>query len=61
MPSWTGCAVRGLRPVPETLSEEEGEEFEAGYGALSRRAYPRGQYGTVFGFRRIVAVGHRAS
>lgn len=53
--------VRGtaLRPVLELLSDEEAAEFEAGYGALLRRAYPRGGHGTVFGFRRIFAVGHR--
>ncbi len=51
----------GLRPVLETLSPEEVGEFEAGYGDLLRRAYPRGGHGTVFAFRRIFAVGHRAS
>ncbi|MHA7208051.1 trans-aconitate 2-methyltransferase [Arthrobacter sp. MDT1-65] len=53
--------VRGtaLRPVLEVLSDEEAAEFEAGYGELLRRAYPRGGHGTVFGFRRIFAVGHR--
>lgn len=50
----------GLRPVLEALSEEEAREFEAGYGALLRSAYPRSGHGTVFGFRRIFAVGHRA-
>lgn len=53
--------VRGaaLRPVLDALSEDEAAEFEAGYGALLREAYPRGEHGTVFGFRRIFAVGHR--
>ncbi|THJ67394.1 trans-aconitate 2-methyltransferase [Arthrobacter echini] len=49
----------GLRPVLDVLSPQEGEEFEAGYGRRLREAYPRGPYGTVFGFRRIFAVGHR--
>ena len=54
--------VRGtaLRPVLEVLSAEEADEFEAGYGELLRTAYPRGGHGTVFGFRRIFAVGHRS-
>lgn len=49
----------GLRPVLEALSDDEGREFEAGYGELLRAAYPRDEHGTVFGFRRIFAVGHR--
>lgn len=49
----------GLRPVLDALSAEEAGEFEAGYGDLLRRAYPRGDHGTVFAFRRIFAVGHR--
>ncbi len=48
----------GLRPVLAALSEEEGREFEAGYGERLRAAYPRDEHGTVFGFRRIFAVGH---
>lgn len=53
--------VRGtaLRPVLEVLSDAEAAEFEAGYADLLRTAYPRDGYGTVFGFRRIFAVGHR--
>lgn len=50
----------GLRPILDALSADEAAEFEAGYGARLRAAYPRGEHGTVFGFRRIFAVGHRA-
>ena len=50
----------GLRPILDALSADEAEEFEAGYGELLRRAYPAGEHGTVFGFRRIFAVGHRS-
>ncbi len=53
--------VRGaaLRPVLETLTPGETAEFETGYAELLRKAYPRGDHGTVFGFRRVFAVGHR--
>ncbi|TKV28064.1 trans-aconitate 2-methyltransferase [Arthrobacter sp. NamB2] len=51
----------GLRPILDVLSAGETEEFEAGYGDMLRRAYPRTAIGTVFGFRRIFAVGHRAA
>ncbi|RJT79064.1 methyltransferase domain-containing protein [Arthrobacter cheniae] len=51
----------GLRPILDALSAEEGGEFEAGYGELLRAAYPRSGHGTVFGFRRLFAVGYRAA
>jgi trans-aconitate 2-methyltransferase len=53
--------VRGtaLRPVLDVLTPGEAADFEAGYAELLRTAYPRGGHGTVFGFRRIFAVGHR--
>lgn len=50
----------GLRPILNALSADEAAEFEAGYGALLRTAYPRGEHGTIFGFRRIFAVGSRS-
>ncbi|MHA7238829.1 trans-aconitate 2-methyltransferase [Arthrobacter sp. TMS1-12-1] len=55
--------VRGtaLRPVLDVLSPGEAADFEAGYAELLRDAYPRGEHGTVFGFRRIFAVGHRTA
>jgi trans-aconitate 2-methyltransferase len=49
----------GLRPVLAALSPSEAESFEADYAARLRDAYPRGQHGTLFGFRRIFAVGHK--
>ncbi len=51
----------GLRPVLDALPPGEAAEFETGYAKLLREAYPRSRHGTVFGFRRIFAVGHRAS
>ncbi len=53
--------VRGaaLRPVLAALSPAEGAEFEAGYAAALRQAYPPGVHGTVFPFRRIFAVGRK--
>jgi trans-aconitate 2-methyltransferase len=50
----------GLRPILAALSEVEGAEFEAEYRAALRAAYPTTERGTLFGFRRIFAVGHRA-
>jgi Trans-aconitate methyltransferase len=49
----------GLRPVLQALPPVEASEFEAEYSALLRDAYPRGEHGTVFPFRRIFAVGHK--
>ncbi|KNC18882.1 trans-aconitate methyltransferase [Arthrobacter sp. RIT-PI-e] len=55
--------VRGtaLRPVLTALSAEDGRDFETGYAELLRAAYPRTGHGTVLGFRRIFAVGHRSA
>jgi trans-aconitate 2-methyltransferase len=50
----------GLRPVLGALSSAEAAEFEASYSAALREAYPAGVGGTVFPFRRIFAVAHRA-
>lgn len=49
----------GLRPVLAMLSEADAAEFEAEYTAQLRSAYPCGPAGTVFGFRRVFAVGHK--
>lgn len=51
----------GLRPVLAALPDDERAEFEATYAAALREAYPPTPHGTLFGFRRIFAVGHRAS
>ncbi len=48
-----------LRPVLTALPTELHTGFLAELGDRLRRAYPGGRAGTVFGFRRIFAVGHR--
>lgn len=50
----------GLRPVLAALSPSDADEFSAEYARLLREAYPPGEHGTVFPFRRIFAVGHRS-
>ena len=50
----------GLRPVIATLDADQQAEFLAEYAALLREAYPRAPYGTIFPFRRVFAVAHRA-
>jgi len=54
--------VRGtaLRPVMAVLADDDAQRFETEYAAALRKAYPRGAHGTVFPFRRIFAVGHKA-
>jgi trans-aconitate 2-methyltransferase len=49
----------GLRPVLAALSVADGAAFEAEYAAELQHAYPRGEHGTLFPFRRIFAVGAR--
>jgi trans-aconitate 2-methyltransferase len=49
----------GLRPVLAALSAADGEEFSAELAARLRLAYPPGEQGTLFPFRRVFAVGHR--
>lgn len=53
--------VRGtaLRPVLTALPAASHEEFLGELGRRLRAVYPARAYGTVFGFRRIFAVGHR--
>ncbi|WP_104092025.1 trans-aconitate 2-methyltransferase [Arthrobacter sp. GMC3] len=46
----------GLRPVLAALSEADGQDFEAQYSLLLDAAYPRGEFGTIFEFRRIFMV-----
>ncbi|WP_149179871.1 trans-aconitate 2-methyltransferase [Streptomyces sp. TRM49041] len=51
-----------LRPVITAL-DDDGEavaEFISQYRDLLRKAYPPGPYGTVFPFRRVFAVAHKA-
>ncbi|MEU1017561.1 trans-aconitate 2-methyltransferase [Streptomyces sp. NPDC005898] len=51
----------GLVPVLTALGDdaEAREAFLAEYGALLREAYPAGDHGTVFPFRRVFAVARR--
>jgi trans-aconitate 2-methyltransferase len=51
----------GLRPVLAALSEPDAAEFSAQFAAQLREAYPPTSFGTLFPFRRIFAVGHRAA
>jgi trans-aconitate 2-methyltransferase len=50
----------GLRPVLAALDVDEATEYEQEYAALLRPAYPAGERGTIFPFRRIFAVAHRS-
>lgn len=49
----------GLRPVLAALQAAEAAKFESEYATLLRDAYPESEHGTVFGFRRIFAVGRK--
>jgi trans-aconitate 2-methyltransferase len=53
--------VRGtaLRPVLDALDADEAAVFEADYAALLDDAYPAGDFGTVFPFRRLFMVGQK--
>jgi trans-aconitate 2-methyltransferase len=51
----------GLRPILAALPAAEAAEFESEYATLLREAYPAGENGTVFGFRRIFAVGRKSA
>jgi trans-aconitate 2-methyltransferase len=49
-----------LRPVLAALDAEQAAIFLAEYGARLRVAYPRHPFGTLFPFRRVFTVVHRA-
>jgi trans-aconitate 2-methyltransferase len=51
----------GLRPVLAVLDAEQAADFLAEYGEQLRAAYPPSSFGTVFPFRRVFAVAHRAA
>ena len=55
--------VRGsaLRPIMAALPPESYALFEEEFAAQLRTAYPATAQGTLFPFRRIFAVGHRAT
>jgi trans-aconitate 2-methyltransferase len=48
-----------LRPVLAVLDQEQASDFLAEYAERVRGAYRRGQFGTLFPFRRVFAVVHR--
>jgi len=51
-----------LLPVFEVLKDEvERADFVAAYGHELSQAYPRQPFGTVFAFRRVFAVAHKAA
>jgi trans-aconitate 2-methyltransferase len=49
-----------LRPVLAALDDEQAAAFLAEYGARMLAAYPSRSFGTLFPFRRVFAVIHRA-
>jgi trans-aconitate 2-methyltransferase len=51
----------GLRPVLAALDADRAEDFLAEYGTRIREAYSPNSFGTVFPFRRVFTVAHRAS
>jgi trans-aconitate 2-methyltransferase len=51
----------GLRPVLAALDADRAADFLAEYGTHLRRAYPPSPFGTIFPFRRVFAVAHRAA
>jgi trans-aconitate 2-methyltransferase len=50
----------GLRPVLAVLDDDQAADFLADYAARIRAAYPPSSFGTVFPFRRVFTVAHRA-
>jgi trans-aconitate 2-methyltransferase len=50
----------GLRPVLAVLDADQAADFLADYGERIRAAYPPSSFGTVFPFRRVFTVAHRA-
>ena len=50
----------GLRPVLAVLDADQAADFLAEYGERVRAAYPPSSFGTVFPFRRVFTVAHRA-
>jgi len=50
----------GLRPVLAALDAADTAEFEQSYAAMLNEAYPAGEHGTLFPFRRIFVVARRS-
>jgi trans-aconitate 2-methyltransferase len=55
---WTKGST--LRPVLSALDAEQADAFFREYGVRVRDAYHPHSFGTVFPFRRVFAVVHRA-
>jgi len=49
----------GLRPVLQALNPADAAAFETEYSALLDEAYPAGEFGTVYPFRRLFMVGQK--
>lgn len=49
----------GLRPVQQSLTEEEFAEFVVEYERRLRQAYPEESFGVALPFRRVFAIGRR--
>ncbi|ALE05916.1 trans-aconitate methyltransferase [Arthrobacter sp. ERGS1:01] len=49
----------GLRPVLQALTPADAAAFETEYSALLDEAYPAGEFGTVYPFRRLFMVGQK--
>lgn len=49
----------GLRPVLAALGPVDSADFEREYSALLAQAYPAGEFGTNFPFRRIFMAGEK--
>jgi trans-aconitate 2-methyltransferase len=49
----------GLRPVLAALSKADATRFSAEYAERLREAYPRHEYGTIFGFARTFVVARK--
>ena len=58
MLEWTKGST--LRPVLAALDAEQAAAFLAEYGERLAAAYPPQPFGTVFPFRRVFTVVHRA-
>jgi trans-aconitate 2-methyltransferase len=55
---WTKGST--LRPVLAALDAEQGDDFVREYGERLSEAYHPQSFGTLFPFRRVFAVVHRA-
>jgi trans-aconitate 2-methyltransferase len=59
-PVYDWISGTGARPYLQGLDDGERQVFIDEYKAMLRAAYPAQPFGTVLGFRRIFAVGHKS-